>query len=134
MNIFLFSRVFIGVVVIFLSSCNKENLKDKGRVNFYDNNGQFAFTVSDKFYKESKKSKKNKINPKITEKEAELLDKIMLQKKACLSKNGEPKYLILTRQEKIYDVTYAKLIEQNYKAKPITPITYFGKCNIKPNS
>lgn len=35
---------------------------------------------------------------------------------------------IISRQEKIFDATFSKLIAENYNAKPLSPVSYYGKC------
>ena len=87
----------------------------------------FIFVVSEEFAKISNKSKRDKYNPKVTKAEAKLLNKILRKNQYC--QNGKnPSFIITSKQEKIYDMTFAHLIEENYNAKPIVPKTYFGKC------
>ena len=113
---------------IHLSSCG-EDLSKYGDVKFYDNGKTFSFVVSDSFGKKSHKSPRYKNNSKITKAEMELLNAILLSKNLCLKEElNKPSFVITAKQEKIYDVTYASLIEQNYNAKSVAPTTYFGKC------
>jgi hypothetical protein len=84
--------------------------------------------VSDEFLSSNSNSPKDKVFSKMTKAEADLIKILLKQKKYCLNKDGIPFFVITSRQEKIYDMTYAHLIEQNYKARPIAPRMYFGKC------
>ena len=67
----------------------------------------------------------------MTKKETKLLEILLERKGFCMKNSSKPTYAITTKQEKIYDITYAKMIEENYNAKSITPVTYFGKCVYK---
>ena len=60
--------------------------------------------------------------------ELKLLMSFLRDEKYCINKNGELSFKINSNQEKIYDVTFSSLIEQNYNAKPVSPVTYFGEC------
>ena len=64
----------------------------------------------------------------MTQAEAKLLTSLLKEQKYCLSDSGSPSFIITSRQEKIYDMTFAHLIEQNYNARPIAPRMYFGQC------
>lgn len=110
--------------------CCVNDLSSYGKVVFH--NGQqknsFVFSVSDDFLKRNSDSKRDENNPKMTEAESDLLLSLLKQKKSC-SENGQtPSFRIISRQEKVYDMTFAHLIESNYNAKPIAPRMYFGKC------
>jgi hypothetical protein len=67
---------------------------------------------------------------KITKAENDLLAKLLKQSKYCQN-DKEPPFIITSKQEKIYDMTFAHLIEENYNARPIVPKTYFGQCRSK---
>jgi hypothetical protein len=56
------------------------------------------------------------------------LTNLLKEQKYCLNDSGYPSFIITSRQEKIYDMTFAHLIEQNYNARPIAPRMYFGQC------
>jgi hypothetical protein len=115
---------------LFVTSCSVVNLSHYGRVTFH--NGQqknsFVFYVNDDFLKKNSNSKRDANNPKITEAESKLLLSLLKQKKSCLNKSQTPSFRIISRQEKIYDVTFAHLIESNYNAEPVAPRMYFGRC------
>jgi P-type E1-E2 ATPase len=102
-----------------------------GQARITGDNNSFIFSVNDEFSQVSKKSPIDKKNPKITEAESELLTALLEQKKYCLDKSGEAHFIITSRQEKIFDMTFAHLIEQNYKARPIAPRMYFGQCEAR---
>lgn len=106
------------------------NLSNYGRVTIHNgaSNDSFTFSVSDEFIKLNANSPKDKENPKMTKAESELLTNLLKQKEHCLNNGGVPIFNITSRQEKIYDMTFAHLIEKNYNAKPVAPSMYFGRC------
>ena len=119
---------------IFLVSCALvANPSRYGRVSLHNTGDMqsFTFTVSEDFMRLNKNSPMDKKNPKLSEAESELLYKLLDAKKYCLDKDGEPAFVITSRQEKVFDMTFAHLIEQNYKSRPIVPRTYFGRCRMK---
>ncbi len=124
------SRSFLLLLFFLLVTCCKADLPSYGRVSLYNNvdKNSFVFSVSDEFLLSSTKSPQDKKFPKMTEAESKLLFGLLQQKKYCLTKNGSPLFTITSRQEKIYDMTYAHLIEKNYKTRPIAPRMYFGQC------
>jgi hypothetical protein len=65
----------------------------------------------------------------MTNAEVALLNSILRQRKYCILELGKPSFKIISRQEKIYDTTFSHLIEQNYRAKPASPRTYYGECS-----
>jgi hypothetical protein len=68
----------------------------------------------------------------MTEAESELLVKLLKQSKYCFNSDEKIFFKITSKQEKIYDMTFAHLIEQNYNARPVTPLMYYGECTSKP--
>ncbi len=115
---------------LFVISCTSD-LSNYGRVTLQHSstsNNLFVFSVSDEFTKSSLNSAKSETHPKMTEVEEKLLIKLLKQKKYCIGTNGLPFFSITSRQEKIYDMTFAHLIEQNYNAKAVAPRMYFGRC------
>ncbi len=116
--------------LLLIASC-AVNKARYGRVELYgagDDRNSFVFTVSDEFTSQNKESLQDKKNPKITEAEAALLNYFLKEKKFCLDGEGDPLFEVTSRQEKIFDATFAHLIEENYKARPLAPKMYFGKC------
>lgn len=108
-------------------SCSSDLSRD-GKVTLH-NKESFVFSVSDEFTKSNLNSPKSKKNPRMTESEETLLSSLLKQKKYCLNDYGSPLFHITSRQEKIYDMTFAHLIEQNYNAKALAPRMYFGRCS-----
>ncbi len=112
-----------------LLSCASDSTK-YGKVTLHStsNKDSFIFSVSDEFAANSLDSKVDKNNSNITLAESKLLQAILKQKKYCLDQFGAASFKITSRQEKIYDMTFAHLIEQNYKARSVTPRMYYGEC------
>ncbi len=88
----------------------------------------FLFTVEDSFVARNLDSPLDEEHLKMTKAEADLLKILLKKQNYCISENGFS-FKISSRQEKIYDITFAHLIEENYNAKPISPKSYFGFCN-----
>ena len=115
---------------MFEISCVDSNLSQYGKVTpqSTSNRNSFVFSVSEDYLADNGDSKKDKKYPKMTEAEAKLLIKILKQQKYCYNKDSKLAFKITSRQEKIYDMTFSHLIEQNYRARPITPRMYYGEC------
>ncbi len=110
-------------------SCAMQDISSNGRVNFYGANSKnFTFVVNEDYINDHRDSPPSKENPKLSEAESELLYSIMQKRNYCINNKGKILFKITSRQEKIYDMTFAHLIEQNYNARPVTPVTYFGEC------
>lgn len=120
---FFMAVIFCGVI-----SCSRD-LSQKGKLSFHNTGGKesFIFTVSDEFIEDNKDSPADEYNAKISKAEAELLEKFLKQNNYC-DNDKTPTFIVTSRQEKIFDMTFAHLIEQNYKARAIVPRTYFGQC------
>lgn len=117
-------------LVINLSSCAQKNYSNAGKLSFYSSNKKsFTFTVSEEYIKSNALSKQSKQFPRMTEAEMDLLIHLLKNNNYCINKSGKLSFLVTSKQEKIYDMTFSSLIEQNYNAKPVTPTTYFGVCN-----
>lgn len=124
------SRAFLFLPLIFFNYCS-QNYSSHGRVKFYNNGNKDTFSVSvtEEFVKLNPNSPPDKKNPKITEAEGKLIERFLKQEGHCLKNNkGSPLFIITNRQEKIYDITFAHLIEGSYNSKPLTPLIYFGRC------
>lgn len=135
MNI-LSKTAILFLSAVFLLSCGDyksfgHDLSRFGKLSFYNsiNKNSFSLVISDDFSRENQKSKPSKNHSKMTEAEVKLLTKFLKKNNYCINKNGDISFVIISRQEKVYDVTFSSLIEQNYNAKPITPVTYFGECS-----
>ncbi len=112
-----------------LFSCST-NISQYGRVvkSGLTNTNSFIFSVTEEYLEDHKKSVIDKNNPKMTKAESWLLLKLLQDKKYCLNEKGETSFRIKSKQEKIYDMTFAHLIEENYNARPVTPRMYYGEC------
>lgn len=117
------------IVCFFVISCVHDE-SSYGKVIFYNSSGKksFSFIVSDAFITINKNSSPDNSFPKIRKAEMDLLRKLLKSSSQCLNSDKELSFLIKSRQEKVYDVTFSSLVEQNYNARPVTPITYFGEC------
>ncbi len=126
-----FHRLLTTLVFLIInSSCTHYNYSNAGKLSFYSSNKKsFTFTVSEEFIKKNALSNSSKPFPKMTEAEMALLTYLLKDNNYCINKSGKLSFLITSKQEKIYDMTFSSLIEQNYNAKPVTPTTYFGVCN-----
>jgi hypothetical protein len=123
------------LLLFLLVSCSFEKKKDftrYGKLAPYSssNKDSFIFTVSDEFLNQNKNSSLDKNHNKMTEAEVDLLVLFLEDKKYCLT-NNKLSFVIKSRQEKVYDMTFAHLIEKNYNARPVVPRTYYGECKQK---
>ena len=117
-------------ILVLLFSCSNSDYFKYGKVTFHatSSNDFFVFTVDDNFYKKYKNSPNNKIHPRLSDEEHKMLKAILKSKKYCIENSINPQFEIISRQEKIFDATFSKLIAENYNAKPLTPVSYYGKC------
>jgi hypothetical protein len=115
--------------LLLIISCSSD-LARYGRVTLHStsNKNSFVFSVNDEFLRTNLNSPKNEKVYNMSDAELNLLNNLLKQKKYCLSTFGTPNFIITSRQEKIYDMTFAHLIEKNYNAKSVTPRMYFGQC------
>jgi hypothetical protein len=115
--------------IFFVCSCLVD--ADKyGKVSLHSvaERNSFIFSVNDEFLEKYGEAKPDKEHPKLSKVEAQLLYKLLEEKKYCLNEKGKVAFKITAKQEKIYDITFAHLIEQNYRARPLTPRMFFGEC------
>ena len=123
--------LFCFLVLVIISSCSRD-LSKYGKVQTYSSassgNATFLFKVEGSFAEYTGSSKQDEKHPLMNEDEAGLLNNLLIDKKLCLDQYNFPSYVITSKQERIYDVTFANLIEQSYNAKPATPLTYYGRC------
>lgn len=123
-------RSSIYLLIFLIASC-VYNKGRYGRVDTYYSTGEkdsFAFLVTEEFVKNNADSLPDEDNLRISEAESDLLKHLLKEKEFCLDEYNDPLFTITSRQEKIFDATFAHLIEENYKARPLAPRTYFGKC------
>lgn len=114
---------------VFLASCIGD-ISKYGKVTQSGvlNKSSFVFVVSEEYLDKYKTSKIDRDNPKMTKAESSLLLKLLKKQKYCVNSKGKTRFTVTSRQEKIYDMTFAHLIEQNYHARPLSPRTYYGRC------
>lgn len=93
----------------------------------------FIFSVKQEYVTKHKDSPQDKKNPKITKAESRLLVKLLDLANYCINEEGDVVFRITSKQEKIYDMTYASLIEESYHARPLTPLMYYGQCLNRSN-
>lgn len=114
---------------IFLTSCQTDwSRYGKVSKNSSASNDYFIFSVSEEYINANKNSVADEKNPKLTKAESKLLYNLLQQKNYCLTEDGEIAFKITSKQEKIYDMTFAHLVEEHYNARPLTPVIYYGKC------
>ncbi len=120
------------ITILFISSCVNQfgYDKDAAKLSFFNsaNKKTFSFVVNDQFIKAHANSGPSALYPKMNVAELKLLMSFLRDNNYCINKNGELSFKINSKQEKIYDVTFSSLIEENYNAKPVSPTTYFGEC------
>ncbi len=125
-----FRSLLIFCILIITSCATKKDYNGAGKLSFYSSDKKsFTFTVSEEYVKKHALSKPSKSFSKMTEAEMELLIYLLKKNNYCINKSGKLSFLLNSKQEKIYDMTFSSLIEQNYNARPVTPTTYFGVCN-----
>lgn len=120
------------LVLLFISSCVNQfgYNKDAAKLSFFNsaNKKTFSFVINDQFIKSHANSGPSALYHKMSVAELELLMSFLRDNNYCINQNGELSFKINSKQEKIYDVTFSSLIEENYNAKPVAPTTYFGEC------
>lgn len=122
-------KATILFILIFASCCSSDpELYGSLSINATADKQSFIFSVKEQFSDSNIDSSPDKENPIMTKLESSLLEDILKRKKYCLNAYGYPTFAIVSKQEKIYDMTFAHLIEENYNARPITPRMYFGHC------
>jgi len=118
--------------LLFLSSCISQFTYDKNaaKLSFFNsaNKRAFSFVIDGKFIDSHSKSRPSALYPKMNVAELKLLMNFLRDNNYCINQNGELSFKINSKQEKIFDVTFSSLIEQNYNSKPVAPTTYFGEC------
>lgn len=118
---------------IFMTYCAVDLKMSHGRITLHNtgDKNSFIFLVDDEFIDANKNSPQDEYNPRMTVAESKLLLLLLREKKYCLNDAGNPIFTITSRQEKIFDVTFAHLIAENYRANPIAPRMYFGQCILR---
>ena len=130
------SGSILGSLLFFVitPACSSPDLSQYGRVTLHGptNKGAFTFYVSEEYLRANQDSKIDPSNTRMTKAESQLLLKLLKNSDYCLNEDKKTFFKITSKQEKIYDMTFAHLIEQNYKARPVTPRMYYGECISKP--
>lgn len=122
-----FTAAFLFLTLV---SCNKAELLKHGKVTLHNtaDKNSFIFSVDEEFSRRTAGAMPDKKNPKLNKAEAKLLSMLLEEKQYCTKGFGAPKFTITSSQEKIYDATFANLIQQNYNAKAVAPKMFFGQC------
>lgn len=113
-------------------SCSKIDVGRYGKVSLYKSTSKsptFLFKVEESYIAKTSSSKQDDEHPLLNKAQVNLLNQILISQKLCLDQYNYPKFKITSKQQRIYDVTFANLIEQSYNAKPVTPLTFFGRCS-----
>jgi hypothetical protein len=127
----IFNIFKIIVLSIILSSCTNYSNHAKLSLHSTGERNSFIFTISEEFLEKNYKKLNNEVKGqgvKISKTEFNLLKKLLKEKKFCINEDNDLAFEITSRQEKIYDMTFSHLIATSYKAKPLSPRSYFGEC------
>lgn len=121
---------FLLSMLIITTSCKNPDYLKYGRITFHvaSQSDYFVYTVDDIFYKKYKNSPNNKKHPRLSDEEYKMLITLLREGKYCLKKSLNPDFEIISRQEKIYDVTFAKVIAESLNSKSLYPVSYYGRC------
>jgi hypothetical protein len=111
-------KLSLTFFILLFSGCGSYYLGNEGSAKLTKFNSlgskSFSFVIDREFLNKYSNSKLSSSHPKMT--------------KYCFNKDNRLHFEIDSKQEKVYDVTFLNLIEQSYNTKPISPVTYFGKC------
>lgn len=116
---------------LLIFSCNSiKDVDSLAKVNIYqayNSKLQFSFLISDGFVK-TDKSKLDPDYPIMTKSQVKILKKLLKKNNYCINNKDKLLFKVVSKQEKIYDLTLAGVFEKQYNAKPLMPLTYFGEC------
>ena len=119
--------IILTIMPFLLFCCSVENnYSSYVKVENIGNKKFFTFFVDDEFIAKNYKSPPYKKFPKISIAEYELLLKLIKNDNKCGFEKLD--IVIHSRQDKVYDTTFAHLVSQNYRARPISPVIYNGEC------
>lgn len=124
-------KVFLLTLFLVSASCyNNQEYKKFGKVSFQASakDSYFTYTIDDSFYKKYQDLGNNQTHPRLSDAEFKMLNQLLKDKKYCTKNSYNPSFEILSKQKKIYDTTFAKLIAENYNTRSTSPVTYIGKC------
>ena len=125
--------LFINIIIFsMVSSCvSKDSNLGKVSLHSTGERNSFIFTISEEFLEKNSKDLGNEVKNqpvKISKVEYNLLKKLLNEKKFCINQDKKLNFELTSRQEKIYDMTFSHLIATSYKARPLSPRSYFGEC------
>jgi len=122
--------IFLSLFLILFACSFKKTDKFPASLSYHATGSKktFIFTVSEHFILQNTPHIVHKKHTKLTNAEFNLLISLLKEKKYCLNNQNKYDFVIDSRQEKIFDITYSQLIAKNYNAKPIASISYYGSC------
>jgi hypothetical protein len=125
--------LFINLIIFsIVSSCvSKDSSFGKVSLHSTGERDSFIFTISEEFLEKNSKDLGSEVKNqpvKISKVEYNLLKKLLNEKKFCINQDKKLNFELTSRQEKIYDMTFSHLIATSYKARPLSPRSYFGEC------
>jgi len=120
----------ISFLFLSLHSCTNQDYYKHGKLTFHATSTKefFIFNVDDSFYKKYKNSANNSQHPRLSDEEYKMLIALLKKHEYCNKNSFQPKFEIISRQEKIYDATFASLIAKTINSKSLTPVSYYGSC------
>lgn len=120
----------ISFLFLSLHSCTNQDYFKHGKLTFHATSTKeyFIFNVDDSFYKKYKNSANNSQHPRLSDEEYKMLIALLKKHEYCNKNSFQPKFEIISRQEKIYDATFASLIAKTINSKSLTPVSYYGSC------
>jgi hypothetical protein len=125
-------KKLLSISLLFLSlhSCTNQDYYKYGKLTFHATSSKeyFIFNVDDGFYKKYKNSANNSQHPRLSDEEYKMLIALLKKHEYCNKNSFQPKFEIISRQEKIYDATFASLIAKTINSKSLTPVSYYGSC------
>ncbi len=123
-------KKLICLLIFGVAACASYDPAKYGKLSRYNTNDKdsFIFSVNEEFVALNEDSPNDKKHPKMTIAEVKLLKKLLTLNNYCIKNGDNLVFEVTSKQEKIYDITFLHLIEQNYKAKPAAPKMYFGRC------
>ncbi len=125
-------KIFLFIPLFLLFSCYKfldypTSLGNLSTYKSFNNKLLFSFSITDKFA-ENDKSKLSAEHTKMTKAELIFLRTLLKKNNYCINNDGKLSFRIVSKQEKVYDITLASLFEKQYNSKSLIPVTYFGEC------
>lgn len=124
--------IFHIAILLLTFSCAKIDAEKYGKVTLYKTSSKFPtflFKIKEGYIAKNINSKKDGEHPLLNKAQVKLLNQVLINEGLCLDQYNYPKFKITSKQQKIYDVTFANLIEQSYNARPVTPLTFYGRCS-----